>query len=191
MIFENRIIPMTSRVPCGWLVLACLLMGVASGDDGVSKEYRLKAAFLYNFSKFVEWPPHAFPSAESPLVIGVFRANPFGDELEKAVTGRRINGRQIVVMVVSSAAAARQTHLLFVGAGYDSRLAELGDALQGSAVLTVGESEAFSSNGGMITFLLQSDSLRFTINKRPAQRASLKISAQLQKLAAQTGGRHP
>jgi len=156
MIFENRNMPTFLRVTGRWLVvLACLLIGVASGDDGVSKEYRLKAAFLYNFSKFVEWPERAFPSPEKPLVIGLFRANPFGGELEKAVGGRRINGRAIVVTMVSSAAAARQTHLFFVGAGYDSRLAELRDALQGSPVLTVGESEALSSNGGMITFLLQ------------------------------------
>ena len=171
------------------MVLACLLIGVASGDDGISKEYRLKAAFLYNFSKFVEWPQRAFSTPESPLVIGVFRANPFGGELEKAVGGRRINGRVIVVMVVSNAVAARQTNLLFVGAGYDSRLVELRDALQGSPVLTVGESEAFSKQGGMITFKLQGDSLRFTVNKDPAQQAGLKISAQLQKLAAQSGGR--
>jgi len=192
MTLENRNMPTSRRLTCGWLlVLACLLMGVAVGDDGVSKEYQLKAAFLYNFSKFVEWPARAFSGSDSPLVIGVFRANPFGGELEKAVSGRRINGRAIMVMLVPNAAAARQTHLLFVGAAQDSKLGELREALRGSAVLTVGETDAFSSQGGMITFKLQSDSLRFTINKDPAQQAGLKISAQLQKLAAQSGGGKP
>ena len=192
MIFRNHDIPTFRRVTCGsLLVLAGLLTGVAAGNDGISKEYQLKAAFLYNFSKFVEWPERAFSSPESPLIIGVFRANPFGGELEKAVGGRRIKGRAIVVTLVPTAAAARQTHLLFVGAGHDSRLAELKEALRGSGVLTVGETEAFASHGGMITFKLQSDSLRFAINKGPAQQAGLKISAQLQKLAAQPGGRHP
>ena len=184
--------PTSHKVFCGWLVvLACVLTGVASGEDAVSKEYRLKAAFLYNFSKFVEWPARSFPGSDSPLVIGVFRGNPFGGELEKAVGGRRINGRPIVVKLVPSAAAAHQTHLLFVGAAHDSKLAELREALRGSAVLTVGESEAFSKQGGIITFKLQSDSLRFTINNAPAQQAGLKISAQLQKLAAQPGGANP
>lgn len=192
MMAANRNTPTSRKVFCGWLaVLACLLMGVASGEDAVSKEYRLKAAFLYNFSKFVEWPARAFPGSDSPLVIGVFRANPFGGELQKTVGGRRINGRPIVVMMVPSAAAARQTHLLFVGAAYDSKLAELRQALKGSAVLTVGETEAFSKQGGMVTFKLQNDSLRFAINNAPAQQAGLKISAQLQRLAAQPGGGKP
>jgi hypothetical protein len=175
---------------CGWLVpLLCLQAGVARGEDAVSKEYRLKAAFLYNFTKFVDWPEQAFAAADSPLVIGVFRTNPFGSELEGAVRGRKINGRRIVVRQVSSAAAARQTHILFVGAAQDSRLEELKDALKGSPVLTVGESQAFEKQSGMITFKIQNDSLRFTIHKEPAQRVGLKISAQLQKLAAKPGGK--
>lgn len=170
------------------VVLLDVLASTARGQEAVSKEYQLKAAFVYNFAKFVEWPAQG---ADSPLVIGVFRANPFGDGLENVVKGRKIKGRLIVVKMVHSAAAARQTQILFVGATQDSRLAELREALRGAAVLTVGESEAFSKQGGMITFRLHGDSLRFTINNDPARQAGLKISAQLQKLAAQAGGGNP
>ncbi len=177
---------------CGWLIpLLCLFGGVARGEDALSREYQLKAAFLYNFTKFVDWPAPAFPASDSPLVIGVFRTNPFGSELENAVKDRKFKGRRIVVILVPSAAAARQTHILFVGATEDSNLAELNDALKGSAVLTVGESPAFKSQGGMITFQIQNDSLRFTIHKESAQRIGMKISAQLQKLAAKPGGVAP
>ena len=170
-----------------WLA-AGLLGAVASSAPGmepVSKEYQIKAAFLYNFANFVQWPAQSFADADSPIVIGVFGTSPFGTVLEKAVSGRKINGHRIVTMVVQTPAAARQAHLLFVGATEDSKLDELKAALSGAPVLTVGESPAFAQQGGMITFVLKSDKLRFEINVETAQKAGLKISAQLQKLATE------
>lgn len=173
----------------GWRsLLLCILVGTGSAKADVSKEYQLKAAFLYNFAKFVEWPAKSFATPESPLVIGVFRTNPFGAELEKAVKGRKVNGHPIVVTVVPSAAAARQTQILFVGAAQDGKLAELKGALQGAPVLTVGESGGFARQGGMITFTQEGNSLRFAIDNGSAQKAGVKISSQLQKLALKSGG---
>ncbi|MEO7100293.1 MAG: YfiR family protein [Luteolibacter sp.] len=175
-----------------WCVaLLCAMIGAARADDSVSKEYQLKAAFLYNFTKFVEWPAVSFANADSPIVIGIFRSNPFGGELEKIVSGRKVNGRKIIVAQIPSPAAARQTQILFVGAAQDSKLNEVRGALNGAAVLTVGESEAFARQGGMVTFTLQYDSLRFSINNDSAQKAGLKISSQLQKLALKPGGGNP
>lgn len=179
-------------VPGGWwCLLFLLLIGTGSIRAEVSKEYQLKAAFLYNFAKFVEWPARSFATPESPLVIGVFRTNPFGGELEKAVKGRKINGHPIVVTLVPSAAAAKQTQILFVESSQDGKLAELKGALQGTAVLTVGESGAFAKQGGMITFTQQNNSLRFSIDNGAAQKAGMKISSQLQKLALKSGGPPP
>lgn len=172
----------------GWLVaglLGALVVGSAQGAEPVSKEYQIKAAFLYNFANFVQWPEQSFDQADSPLVIGVFGANPFGTELDKAIRGRSINGHRLVATVVQTPAAARQTHLLFVGATEDSKLDELKAALGGAPVLTVGESAAFARLGGTITFVLRSDKLRFEINVGTAQKTGLKISAQLQKLATE------
>jgi hypothetical protein len=176
---------------CGglWSLLFCVLVSTGSAWADVSKEYKLKAAFLYNFAKFVEWPATSFAAPESPLVIGVFRTNPFGAELEKAVKGRKINGHPIVVTLIPSAAAARQTQILFVGSAQDTKLAELKGALQGTPVLTVGESGAFSRQGGMITFTQEGNSLRFSIDNGSAQKAGVKISSHLQKLALKSGGR--
>lgn len=172
------------------LVLGTLI-GTASGAPPISKEYKLKAAFLYHFAKFVEWPANRFANADSPIVIGVLRENPFGDELTLTVEGRKINNRRIVVMVIRSAADVAKAHLVFVGAAHDARLGRFKEALQGSAVLSVGETPEFERQGGMITFVLQDDSLRFRVNKDAAQKVGLKISAQLQKLAAQPGGGDP
>ena len=176
-----------------WLCVAilCAVIAVARADEAVTKEYQLKAAFLYNFTKFVEWPALSFASADSPIVIGIYRSNPFGGELEKIVSGRKVNGHKIVVAQVPSPAAGRQTHILFVGAAQDSKLNEVKGALNGTAVLTVGESEAFARQGGMVTFSLKNDSLRFSINNDSAQKAGLKISSQLQKLALRPGGDNP
>lgn len=171
---------------CLFLALTGLLLldnaATVKADSPVSKEYRLKAAFLYNFAKFVEWPAQA-ESASHPIVIGVWGSNPFGDALESAVRDRKVNGRAIVVNQVHTAAAARATHLLFVSAADDARFGELREALKGSAVLTVGESERFAQQGGMIFFTLHGDKLRFEINMHAADQAGLTISAQLQKLA--------
>lgn len=170
--------------------MAWALVGsVAAGE--VAREYQLKAAFLYNFAKFVEWPAGTFAAADRPIVIGVFRANPFGDVLEKTVAGRKINGHPVVVEQVHTVAAARQMQILFVGVTQDAAVAALTESLKGSTVLTVGESAMFARRGGIITFWLQHDSLRFTINTGAAREAQLKISAQLQKLATNPEGNTP
>ena len=171
------------------LVLALLAAALAGqtalrGQQPVSKEYLLKAAFLYNFTKFVEWPSSSWLEPQSPIVIGVFGGNPFGSFLEETVLERRINGRVLVVRTVTSAEQARATHLLFVSKAVSAEdLAQLQGAVAGLPVLTVGESPAFARQGGMITFELQEDRIRFEINAGAAQRSGLKLSSQLLKLA--------
>src|SRR5262245_37705272 len=102
---------------CG---LFCSLQ-VSFAQSPVSKEYQIKAAFLYNFTKFVEWPQERFAGENAPFVIGVLGRNPFGDELEKIVHDRKVNGRTIVIRDFASAteasAASRSLHVLFVAAG--------------------------------------------------------------------------
>jgi len=162
--------------------LLCLGGYVARGAEAeVSKEYRIKAAFLYNFTKFVEWPAACFPNESSPIIIGVFGQNPFGDELEKIVQGRTVNHHPIVVNLIATAAAAATVHLLFVPAGEETRLPAT--AWRSAAIVAVGESESFAAGGGTITFTREGDKIRFEINIAAAERSGLRISAQLQKLA--------
>ena len=169
----------------GWFVLCgllCLAGHPTRGADAeVRKEYQVKAAFLYNFTKFVEWPQARFANDTSPIVIGVLGRNPFGDELAKIVNGRTVNGHPILVKLIATADEVPAVHLLFVPAGEENRL--LPAAWQSAAIVVVGESGAFATLGGTITFTREADKVRFAINLATAERAGLKISAQLLKLA--------
>jgi len=147
------------------------------------KEYQIKAAFLYNFTKFVDWPDSSFADASSPIIIGVLGANPFDGELAKVVEGRKVNGRPLVVKQLGDIQEATGVHVLFMGRTEDQKVAERLATLKGKPILTVGESESFAKGGGMIKFLLEGDKVRFEINVDSADEAGLKISAQLQKLA--------
>jgi hypothetical protein len=162
---------------CGALIVSCAIN--ASGSE-IAQEYRIKAAFVYNFTKFVEWPPERFASTEEPIVIGVLGKNPFGEDLAKAVEGRKVGGRSIVVLNVLPAAEHPPIHLLFVAAGEEKSF----DPEMAPGALTVGESERFASLGGMITFISDIKKVRFMINLEIAERARLKLSAQLLKLAS-------
>jgi hypothetical protein len=182
--------PPRERMPfAGRIALAMMafcLMGVprAGGADSLTaKEQDVKAAFVYNFLKFVEWPANRFQETNAPIVIGVVGESPITAVLETAVQNHKINGRSLVVKVVETPEDARTTLLLFIPASEDKRLGDLLPALAGSGVLTVGESEAFAKHGGIINFVLPEDQVRFEINMTSAERAGLKISAQLQKLA--------
>ncbi len=159
------------------------LLGAASGAraEPVSKEYQLKAAFLYNFSKFVQWPQERFPDAGSPIIIAVLGPSPFGDELNKLVRERLVNGRAIEVRPIVSAADIPAAHIVFIPAGAEPLLE--GRYLDARGVLTVGESAAFAARGGMIRFTLVDEKVRFEIDQGSAEKAGLKLSGQLLKLA--------
>lgn len=175
---------LNDRWPRIWVVLLGLIfIGITSTTraDSVSKEYQLKAAFLYNFTKFVEWPPERFADDTSPIVIAVLGKNPFGDEITNLVKNRSVNGRSIIVRFIASDAEISSAHIVFITAGEESRVNESLFAPPG--VLTVGESSEFMARGGMIRFTLIGEKVRFEINQASSERAGLKISGQLLKLA--------
>ncbi|MFA6289772.1 MAG: YfiR family protein [Opitutaceae bacterium] len=172
------------RLLLAFFALLCLAGHAAIGaTPAVSKEYQVKAAFLYNFTKFVEWPASRFPDDTSPIVIAVLGRNPFGDELAAIIRTRKVNGRELVVKIIASADEAATAHLLFVGADEETLLVGKMEPLQKAGVLTVGESPRFIASGGIINFTLETDKVRFQINPLAGQQAGLKISAQLLKLA--------
>ena len=177
----NRGLPRAGS--CGLAIVWLLLIGASTVRAEVSKEQQLKAALLFNFTKFIEWSPGSFPAANSPLVIGVLGSEPFADEMENVVRNRNGKGRNISVRRLQGTAGARGVHVLFVSASEDGRLGQLRGTLRGANVLTVGESDAFARSGGAITFVIVGGKVRFDINSTAAAQASVKISAQLQKLA--------
>jgi hypothetical protein len=164
------------------LALLFVVAGV-SAQEAKPSEYQLKAAFLFNFAKFIEWPPEAFAEKESPFIIGILGDNPFGKELERTILGKTVNGRMLEIRTFDSPAEAKKCHILFIGSSENKRLPEVLDNLHGTSVLTVSDWVHFTKNGGMINFVLESNRIRFRINDQAARGAGLKISSKLLNLA--------
>ena len=149
----------------------------------VATEYEIKAAFLYNFAKFVEWPLSAFSDSRQPMSICVFGRDPFGRALEDALLGKTIGDHPVLLGHAKQPADLAGCHIVFVGAADSTRLPDLLTHLRGRAVLVVGESEGFASAGGTIQFVLDQNRVRFAINPDAAERAGLRISSKLLALA--------
>ena len=162
------------------LLLAALLLAAAAQSrtaaQDVSKEYRVKAAFLYNFVKYVEWPAAVVPG---PVVICVAGRNPFGSLLAETVRGETVAGRALETRVILEPAGG--CHILFVPTGANAG-AYLRSA-RGTPTLTVGEAADFIQQGGLIRFYLDGGTVRFEINREGAERSGLRISSRLLQLA--------
>ena|ERR1700722_2882780 len=167
------------------LGLACLLMLDGNGrtQNSPPSEYQIKAAFIFNFARFVEWPSSAMGDAKSPMIIGVLGENPFHDVLEKTLRGKDIDYHPLVVKEFRSASEATNCHLLFISTSEKARLPQILKGLKGSSVLTVGEMDHFTESGGMINFVIEGTKVRFQINNEAATSAGLKISSKLLALA--------
>ena len=146
-------------------------------------EYEVKAAFLYNFAKFVEWPVGAFPDADSALELCIFGDDPFGPVIDQIVQDRTVQGRPIIVQREADTTSLSSCHLLFVGPVGTEELAHIVQLTGGTSVLTVGEADWFVDAGGMIRLFVEGGKVRFEVNADAAERAQLKVSSQLLKLA--------
>ncbi len=174
-----------------FLVLALVLgagMGMAwkacaqSGSSPEYQEYQVKAAFLYNFGKFVEWPGGTFKNAEAPFVIGILGKDPFGEAID-SLRDKTISGRRLVVKRFARAGDLEPCHILFISAVEKQHLPRILSITHPWHVLTVGDTKGFVESGGVINFILLENKIRFEINVDAARRAGLKVSAQLLKLA--------
>jgi hypothetical protein len=144
---------------------------------------RVKAAYLYNFARFVEWPAEAFPTPETKFVIGVVGDSDFADYLRATTAEHTVNGRPIsVVSLEPNSSQINRVHVVFV----TNEISDPTPVLQkasGSDVLTVGESRSFTRQGGMIRFVIENDALRFSVNSTAVDRSHLKISSQMLQFA--------
>jgi hypothetical protein len=148
-----------------------------------SREYQLKAVFLYNFTQFTEWPTNAFSGTNSPVVIGVLGKDPFGRMLDETVRGETINGRPLVIRRYSSVDEIKECHVLFVSTAEANELSPIFSGIQNRPILTVGESDGFVLGGGIIRFAIADNKIRLRINLDAAKRANLSISSKLLRLA--------
>jgi uncharacterized protein DUF4154 len=175
-----------------WVVVVVGLTGAVSGPTvAASLEYRVKAAFLYNFAKFIEWPPPTFAAPDTPYSLCVLGQDPFGEDLDVAAGENTVQGRRIVVKRLSDMKGITGCHILFVSNSEKRKLAAILEALGDAPVLTVGEDGEFTRMGGCLRFFLVENRVRFEINLPATERARLKVSAKLLALARVVGKAPP
>ncbi|GAB2848798.1 hypothetical protein GCM10027277_16200 [Pseudoduganella ginsengisoli] len=160
------------------LALTCLPI-FAYADPSGPVERQIKAAYLYKFAGFVEWPEGSFVRPDSPVVIGVMAADALADQLEQTVAGHTANGRPLVVRKLKKGEAPGNVHILFLGAMDKAALAEVMNATRNQPLLTVSDSEEAYAYGSMINFVVADDRLRFEVALKPAATARIRISARM------------
>ncbi len=156
----------------------------AYADWRSQREYQIKAAFLYNFTKFVEWPADRFANESSPIMLCVIGKDPFGAILEDTVTGKTANGRYIYIRRIDNVDDLDACHLLFVGLSEPERLRHIIASSHGANVLTVGDMDDFVEFGGVISLSKRANKIQFEINLIAARQARLKLDLKLLRLAS-------
>lgn len=172
----------------------------AWADPAQSREYQIKAAFLFNFIKFVNWPKEKMADANEPIIIGIIGKDPFGDTLDP-IKNKKVKGKKLVIKRFKGfeelkknsgkdepefgrkIQALRKCHLLFVCSSEKENFEEIIEILEGSSVLTVEETAGFLKAGGIVNFLMEDKKVRFEINITAAEQAKLKIRSKLLRLA--------
>ena len=166
------------------LIVALVLAAAWESWAQRPTEYEVKAAFLFNFAKFTEWPDSAFADTHAPLLIGVVGSDPFGPILDRTVAGKTVGGRRFVVRRFAKPSdGLHDCHVLFIGSSAAESISSSLAALQEAPVLTVGESDRFCENGGIINLVLRQNRVRFQISPKAADRAGLGLSSRLLRLA--------
>ena len=156
---------------------------IVRADSIHAGEYEVKAAFLLNFARFAEWPPAAFPTPDAPIVFGVLGDDPFGPVLDATVQGKRVGGRSIVVRRLRRPEDAGGCHLVFIAASERAHMGPLLRRVSRPGVLTVGETDRFAEQGGVIQLTTEGDRGRLTINTQAAARAEVRLSAKILSMA--------
>jgi uncharacterized protein DUF4154 len=156
--------------------------------ESAAEEYSVKAAFLFHFAQFVEWPQSAFNGPGSPLTYCIGGQDPFHGALDNTLSGKTISGRPLRVLHLKLSQDLQGCQVLFLGAAEKKTIPSALSGLGRKPVLTVGETEHFVADGGMIGFSVEESKIRFEINLGAAERANLKISSRLLSLAKQVVG---
>lgn len=156
--------------------------GGLCAQQAVPTEYQIKAAYLYNFGKFIRWPAKAEAASKS-FSVCVLGQDPFGPSLKAILAGQNIDGEEMVAATISKAEEAGSCRILFISSSEERRLKDIISVLDDSSVLTVSDLPSFSKKGGMVGFVSNDNKIRFEVNLNKAQRAGLTMSSELLKLA--------
>jgi len=166
------------------LAVAWMLVGASSANAQQSNptEYEVKAAYLYNFGRFVEWPARV-TTASDVFGICVLGEDPFGTSFDATIAGESINGKRVVIKRITKPQDAGSCRILFISSSEESRLKEILATLDNASVLTVSDISQFTRRGGMIRFVTEANRVRFEVNLTNAEHAALTLSSQLLKVA--------
>lgn len=166
------------------LLFASATSGAAQGQEGfIDREPKIKAAYLYQFIRYTQWPNSAFAGADSPLVIGAIGKDPVNPFLKQIAAKRKAGNRKLVFRVIEKAEQAKGCHLIFVSDKADKEVADAALKLvEKQPVLLVGETENFAQSKGVLEFHVVSNKVKLKLSLAAAQKRGLKISSQLAKL---------
>ena len=165
------------------VMLALLHVTVLYAQKPKVSEYQVKATYLYNFGRFVQWPPNATTAKGDSFSICVLGRDPFGPSLDSTLAGETMDGKPLAAKRISTPRDAEGCRILFISSTEENHLKEILAALDESSILTVSDMPAFSRRGGMIQFVLEGDKVRFEINLTKAESAKLTLSSELLKVA--------
>lgn len=163
-------------------VLVLLIVPMTDAQQQKASEYQVKAAYLFNFAKFIKWPASVADKTNF-FAICVLGQDPFGATLDSTMADEQLDGKRMVVKRISAAQDAEDCRILFISANEESHLKEILQTVDESGVLTVSDIPSFSRRGGMIEFVLDGDRIRFEINLSSAEASRLTLSSQLLKVA--------
>jgi hypothetical protein len=164
-------------------LIVCVATQPVGSLAAATKEYQVKAAFLFNFAQFVDWPAGAFENAHAPLVIGVIGEDPFGSYLDDIVRGEKIGSHSLEVKRFARVSDVKTCHILFVSKSESRQMDQIVGSLKNKNVLTVSDVDNFASRGGVIEFFTANNKIRFRINVSAARNASLTVSSKLLRVA--------
>jgi hypothetical protein len=179
-------------IPRGWRKSLALLLGalmlftcapVGWTQANPPSEYQLKAAFLFNFAKFVDWPAGNFASPDSPFAICILGSDPFGHSIDDTLQGKMIGEHPVTIQRTMEPEEDRHCQIVFISSTEVRRLPEILASFHGAGILLVGDVQGFAASGGDIELTLEENRVRFAINPDATQRAGLKISSKLLALA--------
>lgn len=171
----------------GLLIFLVLPFGVNPASGQVSREYAIKAAFMFNFAEFTEWPASAFPTPDSPMVIGILGADPFGKVLDDTVRNEAVRGHRLTVERYRKVEEIKTCHILYIGQSEAGHLDQVLAALRGKPVLTFSDIEGSAPQGVMVRFVAERNKIRLRINVEAAKIAELTISSKVLRAAEIVG----
>ncbi|MBN1931851.1 MAG: YfiR family protein [Desulfobacterales bacterium] len=155
----------------------------AYADSVLYREYLVKAAFLYNFAKFVDWPIEVFEDEHAPIYLCILGKNPFDDDVIQSIENKTVDGRKLLVETSKHAKDHSKCHILFISRSMEKEAKQILTDIKDRPVLTVSDIAEFTSLGGIIEFIVINNKIRFEINIDSARHAGLKISSHLLKMA--------